>query len=318
MSKHGYGSRKIHVYLQNFKWPKAYASGRDLCKASVYERATPKDVKPGGSASEFMSAGPVIRKYVEDVIKPKGLCPDHVESILRCIDVLDLLSQILTGRVTPEMLADAMAEHYAAHVRAYGTTLFIPKHHYMLHVPAQLAKFKTLVLCYVHERKHKIVKRWAVILCAKRTNNRSLLEECTWAHFMSLEAPLVKPCLLETVKATPAIRQALKEHGFASAETALTGATARVQGRSIQNADVVLYFNDYGRTAVGEVNFFASIGSDLLVGLSSWRIIKNLGRYRKVVVRNNLSIIPFSRLLQAMIYTPTEVGNIATVIMPAL
>ena len=102
------------------------------------------------------------------------------------------------------------------------------------------------------------------------------------------------------------------------AESALTGRTARVQGRSIQNADVVLYFNDYGRTAVGEVHFFASIGSDLLVGVSPWRIIKNLGRYRKVVVRNNLSIIPFSRLLQAMIYTPTEVGSIATVIMPAL
>ena len=135
---------------------------------------------------------------------------------------------------------------------------------------------------------------------------------------MSLEAPLVKPCLLETVKASPEVRDALKEHGFASAETALTGATARVQGRSIQNGDVVLYFDDYGNTTVGEVNFFASIGSDLLVGLSSWRIKRNLGRYRKVVVQNNLSIIPFNRLLQAMIYTPTEVGNIATVIMPEL
>ena len=135
---------------------------------------------------------------------------------------------------------------------------------------------------------------------------------------MSLQAPLVKPCLLETVKATPAIRQALKEHGFASAETALTGATARVQSRSIENGDVVLYLGDDGNTTVGEVYWFASIGSELLVGLSSWPIKRNLGRYRKVVVENNLSIIPFNRLLQAMIYTPTEVGNIATVIMPAL
>ena len=168
LSKYGHGSRQLHAYLQQFKWPKAYASGRDLCKGSVYERVVPKDVKPNGSASEFMSAGPVIRKWVEDVVKPTELCPAHVESILRCIDVLDLLSQVHTGRVTPEMLADAMAIHYAAHVIAYGYTLFIPKHHYMLHIPAQLARFKTLVLCHVHERKHKVLKRWAVQLCSNK------------------------------------------------------------------------------------------------------------------------------------------------------
>ena len=132
-------------YLKIFKWPKAYASGRDICKGSNYERADPKDVKPNGSASEMMSAGPVVRKWVEDVVRPTRLHPAHVKSILRCIDVLDLLSQVITGRVTPAMLADAMAIHYKAHVIAYGYTLFVPKHHYMLHIPAQLDS--GLVLC---------------------------------------------------------------------------------------------------------------------------------------------------------------------------
>jgi len=145
LSKHGHGGRQLHEYLQLFMWPKAYASGRDICKGSVYERAVPKDVKPNGSASELMSAGHVVRKYVEDVVMPTGLHPAHVESILRCIDVLDLLSQVITGRVTPAMLADAMAIHYKAHVIAYGYTLFVPKHHYMLHIPAQLDS--GLVLC---------------------------------------------------------------------------------------------------------------------------------------------------------------------------
>ena len=88
-----------------------------------------------------MSAAPVIRKWFEDVITPTELCPAHVESVLRALDVLDLLSQVHTGNVTPAMLADALAIHYAAHVEAYGYTLFVPKHHYMLHIPAQLAKF---------------------------------------------------------------------------------------------------------------------------------------------------------------------------------
>ena len=71
LSKHGHGCRQLHSYLQCFQWPKAYASGRDVFKGSVQERARPTDMPPAGSASEMLSVGPVIRKWLEDVIKPK-------------------------------------------------------------------------------------------------------------------------------------------------------------------------------------------------------------------------------------------------------
>ena len=145
-----------------------------------------------------------------------------------------------------------------------------------------------------------------------------MLEECTLAHFNSLQDHLLKPCLLETVKASPQIVAALERHGFASAATALTGKTARVKSRSIHDGDVALYLDGDENTLVGEIYWFASIGGELLVGLSAWRVKQDLGRYRKVVVGENVSIIPFARLLQAMIFTPTEVGKIATAIMPAL
>ena len=115
---------------QYFKWPKSYASGRDVCKGSVQERERPEDVPPAGSASEMLSVGPVVRKWLEDVIKPKGICPAQVASMLLCIAVMDLLLQVNTGCISPAMLADAIARHYAAHVVAYGYTLFVPKHHY--------------------------------------------------------------------------------------------------------------------------------------------------------------------------------------------
>ena len=319
LSKHGHGGRQLHLYLHQFVWPKAYATGRDICKGSVQDRAVNKDVRPSGAASEFMSAAPAVRKWVEDVVGKKGLCPAHVASLLRCLDVLDLLSQVHTGRVTPNVLSDAIAIHYAAHVVAYGYTLFVPKHHYMMHIPDQLARFKMLVMCYVHERKHKIVKRYAVPLCPSKRNNRSLLEEVTLAHLNSLQEPLLKPSLLETVKASPDVVAALQDYGFASAETALTGSTARVQSRSIMVGDVVVYRDgESENTLVGEIYWLASINGELLVCVSAWQIKTNLGRYRRVLVEENFSIIPAVRLLQAMIYTPTEVGSIATVIMPAL
>jgi hypothetical protein len=122
------------------------------------------------------------------------------------------------------------------------------------------------------------------------------------------------------VKASPDVVAALKEHGFASAESALTGRTARVQSRSIRIGDVALYWDGDSceNTLVGEIYWFASIGDVLLVCLSAWQVKNDLGRYRKVKVEENLSIIPAARLLQAMIFTPTEMGKIATVIMPAL
>ena len=119
------------------------------------------------------------------------------------------------------------------------------------------------------------------------------------AHLNSLQDPLLKPCLLETGKASPDVVAALKENGFASAETALTGRTARVQSRSIRIGDVAVYWDgdNCENTLVGEIYWFASIGGELLVGLSAWQIKNNLGRYRKVVVEENLSIIPSARLL---------------------
>ena len=140
-------------------------------------RKREKDVLPAGSASELLSVGPVVRKWLLDVIKPKNICPAQVASILLCIDVMDLLVEVNTGCISPAMLADAMAKHYAAHVIAYGYTIFVPKHHFMLHIPKQLERFKFLVACWVHERKHRIIKRWAVPMCIakQRDYERSLL-----------------------------------------------------------------------------------------------------------------------------------------------
>ena len=176
-----------------------------------------------------------------------------------------------------------MARHYAARVVAYGYKIFVPKHHFMLHMPEQLERFKCLVSCWVHERKHKIVKRFAVPKCLGRhlSYERSLLVECTEAHMQSLNEPLLKPCLPEAVQACPKVVAALVGSGFTSAESALTGRTARVHGRSIQVGDVVLYTgggpnggcNDI---RVGQVYFHAVLQGKLLVCLSHWPLRREL------------------------------------------
>ena len=115
---------------------------------------------------------------------PKSRCTAQVPTRLLCIAVTDLLLEVNTGWINPAMLADDMARHCPAHAVAYGYAIFVPKHNFMLHLPRQIAQLKFLVACWVHERKHKIVKRWAVPLCMakQRSDERGLLEECTRAH----------------------------------------------------------------------------------------------------------------------------------------
>ena len=131
-----------------------------------------------GSASEMLSAGPVVRKWLEDAIKPKSRWPAQFASLLLCIAVMDVLLTVNTGCISPAMLADALARHYANHVVAYGYTLFVPKHHFMLQMPRQIARFACVIACFVHERKHTIAKRWAVPLCIakQRVYDRTVLE----------------------------------------------------------------------------------------------------------------------------------------------
>ena len=134
-----------------------------------------------------------------------------------------------------------------------------------------------------------------------------------------MKEPLLKPSLLETVQACPKVVAALRALGFASAESALTGRTARVQCGSIAVGDVVLYKGDgLNDIRVGEVYFHASLGGELLVGLSNWPVKQETSQWKKVVVREEFTIVPSTCLLQSVIFTPAKVGNIATVLMPAL
>ena len=133
-----------------------------------------------------------------------------------------------------------------------------------------------------------------------------------------LTRPIVEAMLARQSARKPKGCGALKEKGFASAEQALTGRTARVQGKSIRKGDVDLFSDGGVNTCVGEIYWFASVGSELVVGLSAWPVKKNCGRYRKVRVAENFPIIPAACLLQAMNFTPTDVGKLATILLPAL
>ena len=74
----------------------------------------------------------------------------------------------------------------------------------------------------LHQPRVRKKTRFPQLYCQARR----LLVDCTRAHMQALKEPLLKPCLSDAVQAFSKVVAVLKESGFASAESALTGRTA--------------------------------------------------------------------------------------------
>ena len=112
---------------------------------------------------------------------------------------------------------------------------------------------------------------------------------------------------------------ALRACGWAAADSALTGHTARVHGIPITVGDAVRYKGGgHTDTRDGEVLFHALLlGASISFCLSHWPTRREATHWRKTDVSEELTILPSACMLQSVIFTPTEVGQQSTVLMPA-
>lgn len=72
---------------------------------------------------------------------------------------------------------------------AHGTERFLPEAHFSLHLPKQLDRHHCLLSCFVHERRHKEVKRWANELQTGSLGaEKSILREVCLTHWSDLQS----------------------------------------------------------------------------------------------------------------------------------
>ena len=88
LEKHALGGAAFAKYLASWKWPKGYASGRNVCSAAEGSM----DYSPGGSASEMLSVVPVLEKLILDVAMPKMVCASELQSALLLIKVVGFIN----------------------------------------------------------------------------------------------------------------------------------------------------------------------------------------------------------------------------------
>jgi hypothetical protein len=162
--------RNLHAYLQRFQWP---VRVRSVTGKHIFEtRDTLGDTSDAkGDASELRSVYKVVQMFFNrpDVL---GACEadptdgnDDLAASIACYNslcaVIDYLVRISEREaVDPCDLQDAIISHMRHKVNVYGEESIRPKQHHSMHLPEQLARHKILLSCWVHERKHKEIKKY--------------------------------------------------------------------------------------------------------------------------------------------------------------
>ena len=176
-------------YLRNYKWPGRvhYASLADRFSAKC-RRSSRKAKHLKCQASDGLSMLPVLAFFFGAVALQWGVCDGACLAVVALADIVDFIVAVPRGNVTPEQIRCAVHKFLNLFTAAFGVTFLTPKFHWLLHFANHLHTFGTLLSCFVHERKHRMVKRYANEVYNTVAFEQSVLNEVLCHHLARLEA----------------------------------------------------------------------------------------------------------------------------------
>ncbi len=305
----------IHLWFQTFIWPKVHrrtSNGRN-----VFEARSESGGPLACSASEGLGCFLLLQLFLS--ISVFDGASDHVKaaccSYYALCTVLVMLTMAARGTVTSEQTMNAILTHFRLHKAAYGESHWKPKMHWALHLPDQLRSWLILIACFVHERKHKEVKRYL----EGRFNpnlafDRNVLQDVLHVQKLALNECMPYPtgsCLITPKNAAPRTQTWVQSH-MQCAMPVLTASSAKASNFvTVSVDDVVCVDWDDTSICVGQVFMLFSIGGSLFAGVRIWPRTPQLNMYNTVGLAY---IVRLEDILDVCIYTIQ--GGIALVVPP--
>ncbi|CAE7242186.1 unnamed protein product [Symbiodinium sp. CCMP2592] len=171
---------KRHSFVSASRWPSAVGDKG----ASVKKVFAKKMSEFKSASSEAMALYPVMRAFLQE--KLPSVRDHECRECCRCFfilcEVLDLLYKTAAPQ-DPSNLAAVLEQKIAAHLelfkQCYGVEKVIPKHHLNMHLGDLLRRHGVLLSCFVHERRHKEIKRYA--------NNLDSMQAGSEKHILEME-----------------------------------------------------------------------------------------------------------------------------------
>jgi hypothetical protein len=108
-------------------------------------------------ASEMLTMLPLLHAFIQDVVAPMDTLPDHARCFGLLVAIVEVLKQGPSAAARQHNeLKQMIVQHHEIFIRVYGSNEVKPKWHHMIHLGDG---GRSIMSCFVTERKHKSVKR---------------------------------------------------------------------------------------------------------------------------------------------------------------
>ena len=228
---------EISDWMHDWTWP-SWATGA----STVFEKKIDlaKD-KFKCSAQEGLATYPVFLEFLTS-LESTRVTPE-VQAAAECFSQLAKVLDSLCQLRDPAALEGCILQHLELFKETYGASQMPPKAHYAAHLPLHIRHQGLLLSCFVHERRHRLVKRYGDAMCTGvRGVEKSILEETCLTHLQTLEH--WKPKTLHLMNPKPAPDHVARDfaastglrygHLFWSKKVVLQGSS-----RQVASGDVV-------------------------------------------------------------------------------
>ena len=239
-------------FISKFEWPRLVQHPREMFDGWDENKDHLKC--DGHTCTASYEA---LAVFLETVVVPMGICRPQCHSFLKLCAVLDLLVTVRHGGVAPAQFMRTLVEFLKAHLDAYGTALWVPKHHLALHLASQLARHQTLICCNIHEIRHKLVKRWTKDRYTRTGFEAGCIEEVTLQHLSDLSGPWLSAGLVNPVEPRAAQARLLAEM-FGADATIKTARITRANERQFVAGDLA-FANSVGGLRLVEMKLHVCV-----------------------------------------------------------
>lgn len=265
-------------YVALYKYPRGF-SNKTL--SHLFEPKRRDGNRDAGKfkcqASDALGLYPVLAHFLHATVVPHGDCIRECLAFLALCDLLDACTATPRGNVTPQIMRDRVHAFLKAFVAAWSKDHLFPKCHWLLHFPRHIQQWGTLLSCFVTERKHKMVKKYANDVDNTMKYEASVLSEVTCHHLSTLSEDDTFSFSIGLVHPRPAPKALaawLREQ--------LDTPDAQIQSSSVcrfsafgtcHKKDVVLVNID-GTIQAGEVWAHADIYGTAITIISLWTMVR--------------------------------------------
>ena len=314
----------LHRFFQSFDWPANAKSGKKIIDNRSTKSVTDSDKSKHPTlscpASDALGAYGLLQEFLMLRVLSMAMDENKRAVVAACASffalctVITMATMIPRGGISPSMLMEAIVKHLSLHTEAYGNLHWVPKFHYSLHLPEQLAIWGMLIFCFAHKRKHKEVKRYLQgRQNTSATYDKNVLHDVLHIQKMALSEDFPYPRGTQLLHPRPASKKTVQflQENFPDSTDFFTSVDAKAGNFVTCHIDDVIYLKWDDQMAIGQIKILCSADGECVACVTIWTRLPHRNMYN---MRGDDYFILLTDIVDTCVYRIS--GDVAYVVPP--